>query len=1149
MLLITLISYQLCFSQKMQYEFERFSIDEGLSQSTIYCIAQDYLGYMWFGTEDGLNRFDGFNFTIFTSNSLDGNSLSSNRIMSLLEDSQKNLWVGTIGGGLNLYNRYTDGFSAFRHEQGNANSLVDDKVMSLCEDSKGNIWIGTSEGGISVLNPTTKSFKNYQHRPHDPSSLPGNLVRSILNTSKGMLFVGTSNGLCLYQPNSDSFTHIEELLKVTNPVLTNTVLKVKANSDGDIWFTIENYGAAFYSPSKNSYCTFTNYPGNENSLASNIVIDIFPENDTTVWFATYNGLQAYNPKTNIFTTFKNDPSDPYSISDNLIRCVYQDKSGIIWIGTYSNGINKLNNKYVKFPVFRNQFSRNNRLPNSAVRALVEDDNGNLWVGTFGKGIAKLNISDGTIEQHPIPKLLTKSNDFLYITTMKNDGKENLWIGTSGSGLLKYNFKKNELVVFKHLSNNDNSLGDDRIRCLFIDIDQNLWIGTSGGGLYLYNSQKHSFTSFRQNTLEPETSLSDDRVLCIFEDDMLNLWIGTSNGGLNLLDRKTNTFKHFVTNPNSPESIGSNRVFCLFQDSKKRLWIGTNGGLNLFNYSNETFKTFKKSDGLPNEVIYGILEDGAGSLWLSTNSGLCKFDYNQTDGPSITTYKKSDGLQSNEFNEGAYLKLNSGQLVFGGIYGLNIFNPQIIPVNNNPPFVNISKINHYSTKGKKRITQQVITYGISSVNLPHYQNNISFEFNTLHYINPQSNTILYKLEGFESEWIKTTSGQRNASYTNLAPGTYTFRVIAANRDGVWNNVGASLTIKIASPFWITWWFILFVLISFGIIIFAVVRFRVRNLLRAKRQLEESVNLRTAEIQQQNEEITAQADNLSQVNEELKAQHEELERTQSVLIQSEKMASLGVLMAGIAHEINNPINFVYAGVNSLSKDFDDISVVLESLKEIGQNNNPNEVINNLMHLLKQQQFHEAYDGIRQTINDIKTGAERTAEIVEGLRNFSRTEQYLWSSANIHGIIESVLLLLKNKYKNRIEIVRQFDPSIDSIDCKPGKINQAILNLISNGIDAIADKGKIVITTHNMGNNISISINDTGNGIRDDVKAKIFDPFFTTKDIGKGIGLGLSITYGIVNEHKGSIIVESSEGKGTDFIITLPKKQETSNSDINS
>lgn len=1137
---------QLCYSQNLQYEFERFSIDEGLSQSTIYCITQDYLGYMWFGTEDGLNRFDGFNFTIFTRSSPNESSLSSNRIMSILEDSKYNLWVGTIGGGLNLYNRYTDGFSAFRHEQGNDNSLADDKVMSLCEDSKGNIWVGTSEGGISVLNPTTKTFKNYQHRPHDPSSLPGNLVRTIVKTPDGTLYVGTSSGLCLYQPYSDSFTHIEELLKISNSVLTSTVLKAKVDSNGDIWFTIENYGAAHYSPSKNSYEIFTSKPGVENSLVSSIVIDIFPENDTTIWFATYNGLQIYNPKTNIFTTFKNDPSDPYSISDNLIRCVYQDKSGVIWIGTYSNGVNKLNNKYIKFPVYRNQFVRNNRLPNSAVRALEEDENGDLWVGTFGKGIVKLKTGNGTIEQHPIPKLLKKENDYLYITSLKNDGRGNLWIGTSGNGLLKYNLKRNELASYKNLSHNENSLGDDRIRCLLVDIDQNLWIGTSGGGLYLYNHQKNSFTSFRHNSQQPNSSLTDDRVLCIFEDDMLNLWVGTSNGGLNLLDRKTNTFKHFFSNPNSPETISSNRIFCLFQDSKKRLWVGTNGGLNLFNYSTETFKSFKKSDGLPNEVIYGILEDGLGSLWLSTNSGLCKFDYSQSEGINVTTYKKNDGLQSNEFNEGAYLKLKSGQLVFGGIYGLNIFNPQVIPVNNTPPFVNISKITHYSTKGKKRITNQVITYGISSVNLPHYQNNISFEFNTLHYINPQSNTILYKLEGFESEWIKSTPGQRNAAYTNLSPGTYTFKVIAANRDGVWNNEGASLSVKIARPFWLTWWFILLALISFGLIVFALIRLRVRNLLKAKRQLEESVKLRTAEIQHQNEEIKIQADNLYQINEELKTQHEELERTQGILIQSEKMASLGVLTAGIAHEINNPINFVYAGVNSLSKDFDDISLVLENLKSIKTSDKPSEIISNLLTLLKQQQFEEAYEGIRQTISDIKTGAERTAEIVEGLRNFSRTEQYLWSSANIHGIIDGVLMLLKNKYKNRIEIIRNFDPTIDAIDCRPGKINQAILNIISNGIDAIADKGEITITTKNLGSNISISIKDNGMGIRDEVKAKIFDPFYTTKDVGKGIGLGLSITYGIINEHKGTIKVESSVGEGTNFEITLPVKHPATNSD---
>lgn len=1145
---LLLISSFNAFPFKNKYDFERISIDQGLSQSTVYCILQDYLGYMWFGTEDGLNRYDGYGFKVFQNNSKSDSSLSNNRIMALLQDSDNNLWIGTLGGGLNLFNRSCESFKVFRTIPGNPKSLASDIVMSLCEDGEGNIWVGTAGGGVSVYTKKNNEFTNYNNQPGNPKSIPGNLVRSLFTDSNNRVYLGTDKGLCVFDNEKQEFIHIKDILNVNDPVLNRTVISIFQDYCGDIWFSIDESGVVRYYPSSNTYEVYSTSASSKVKLINNSVLTVYQDDDRNYWFATYNGLQLFDKTLQNSTHFASVSSDPYSLSSNIVRCIHEDREGVMWIGTYRDGINKFNRKYQKFIAFRSSLSLPGSLPASSVRSMFETKEGNLYIATYGNGLVELDTKTGIVTNNPLK--FPHSFDQLYkqVTALVFDSLENLWVGFDGGGLLKFDSNKKLIADYQYNILQAGNISSNRIRCLYVDRTGTLWVGTTGDGLCRYDNKRNIFITYKPNANDVENSLSQERILCIYEDSKNNLWVGTSSEGLNNFDRQREKSTHYKNNSQNSSSLSSNRVLCIYEDAKSRLWIGTGGGgLNLFDYETKTFKAYRMVDGLPNDVIYGILEDDNGILWLSTNNGICRFELNGSESPKIRNYYRSDGLQSNEFTESSYLKLRSGEMVFAGINGINIFNPLTLQDNPVPPSVIIEWVTLFKNPRKtgERISQLVNANDLEQLKLRYSQNNITFNFVALHFQNPSSNKYLYKLEGFDNNWISPVVGQRFATYTNLSPGNYTFRVIAANSDGVWNQEGDSLKLTIKAPFWQTWWFIgLVIIVVIGVVVI-IIRQRETGLKRMQRLLEEKVRMRTKEIMLQKEEIESQRDYLSQLNaelqqknEEILTQHNELERTQKQLLQSEKMASIGILTAGIAHEINNPINFVYAGVSSITKDFNDIDRVLEVLKGIDENDcNCDELIKKIIQLKKEYEFDEAHQAIIQTLNDIKLGAERTAEIVEGLRNFSRTENEEWTSADLHRIIDGVLVLLKNKYKNHIEIVKNYDENLTEIECKTGKINQVIMNILSNAIDAIDDRGSITITTKKINSDCVISIKDSGKGMGEAVVSRIFDPFFTTKAVGRGVGLGLSITYGIIQEHNGYIDVTSKIGQGTEFVITIP------------
>jgi ligand-binding sensor domain-containing protein/signal transduction histidine kinase len=829
----------LLLAQNPVYKFERISVGQGLSQSSVTAMVQDRDGFLWFGTIDGLNRYDGYNFTIYRHHDYENNSLPVNWISSLLIDRSGELWVCTFGGGICRFDKHNGSFYKFQHDQKNTNSIPSNNIFTAIQDINGIFWMG-SDSGLIKYDPVSFRFTNYKISNKPGFFNPSNFVKTIYEDSLNNLWVGTFFGLYLFNREKETFNPVN-LHNIDRA--GNMICAITEEKSGTFW--ISSYGGFYY------YNTITgkiklykNIAGNNNSLSNNSVQAILTENNF-LWIATYGGgLEKFDIKNEKFIHLLNSPTDPFSLSNNNIKSLFIDKSGILWIGTEAGGLNKNNSKNEKFRHFKNIPTNPNSLNNNLIFSLLLDHNDNLWIGTWGGGINKYDRKNNKFKFY---KILTADIKKFGINTIKSlleDKYGNIWAGTYGCGLLKLNRNTDQFdnILIVDYNNFDERLGNFA-NCLFEDSRGTIWIGTEGNGLYKYNETNKSFKHIRffQNNL-PTAAINS--ITTIQESPDGYFWIGTS-GGLVKFDPKTENFSSFENNIQNPGSLSNNHVKSIFIEKDGTIWAGTTSGLNKYDKTTNTFTRFTTKDGLPNDLIYGILDDKAGNLWLSTNKGLCKFNPHTY---SINNYTPGDGLQDYEFNSGAYYKSADGEMFFGGLKGFNSFSPENILLNENkPPIKLISfKIFGQSAEFDRPITEMKL------IELPYYNNFISFEFIALDYLDPANNKYAYILEGFDDKWIY--SGTRHiANYTNLDPGEYTLKIKGSNSDGVWNEEGISLTIRIIPPIWRTTWF----KISAGaFVVFFMLALYLLQMRRTKKQqeiLENLVKDRTWELNKKSEEL--------------------------------------------------------------------------------------------------------------------------------------------------------------------------------------------------------------------------------------------------------------------------------------------------------
>lgn len=828
---------------------------------------QDSYGYLWIGTQDGLNRYDAYNFENFRNNRDDVNSLSNNYIWTVFEDTDSIIWIGTFGGGLNKFDPRVEKFTHYKAEGTTPSPLTNDRVFEITEHPAGVIWIGTNNG-LNRLDKRDNSIKQYDKiLSGEDGKEPTNLVRAISPGNEDELWYNSNSGLSLLNLRTGYSKHftIDPFTKNINLGNTSDLTFI----DNTLFVLCdEGLVRLNFSDSTSSVILSKNYlqsiAGNDVTLSR-----MFIDGDNICYVGSTKGLFTYNLLSKKLNFIQNENSNPNSLSDNSILAFYKSTDNVLWIGTQS-GLNKIVLINNRFELLKPNHSSKQTFSGIGIGPVIEDRFGYLWLGTRNE--AKLNLFDKANNRVKVFNHSSSNKSSIsanYILSIMEDSKGNIWAGTKGNGLNKINHTRNwnERVTIKQITphaKNSEQFNIDRVQTIYESRDGYIWLGTGGGGLCRYNSKTNSIKSYPYSL--DGSGPNHTFVFSILEDSKNNFWIGTATGGINLMNRQSGRFIYFTNDPADQSSLSNNLVLSVYESTKGTVWVGTAGGLNKLETPNQqnlfdslsttgknlSFKRFGALDGFPNEVIYGILEDEAGYLWMSTNKGVVKFDQ-ETD-KVIATYDVSDGLQNNEFNQNGFFKNKNGTIYFSGIGGLNVFEPSKLVGNQFIPPIVITSfklfnkfVPLFNDKATDAFsTDKHVSY-LSKLELDYAHKVFSFEFSALNFISSSKNEYAYMMEGFDEDWIYSGNA-RSVTYTNLDPGNYTFKVKGSNDNGVWNNAGKTIAISIAPPPWLSWYAYLFYAAFFFNVLFMFIRFREKE---AKRELEVQNKINEAKLEEREE----------------------------------------------------------------------------------------------------------------------------------------------------------------------------------------------------------------------------------------------------------------------------------------------------------
>ena len=828
-------------------DFVRLSVNEGMSQGSGISIVQDRPGFIWIMTEDGLDRYDGRRFRVYRVTE-EPASLSDVTGSVLFEDSGGILWIGT-NSGLNRYNREQDDFTRYVHDPDDPKTISHDMVYSLCESRSGDLWVGT-ENGLNAFDPKTGTFTRYirTSRRRVPSSPAA--IRSLVEDAEGVLWMATNGGLHAFdraRGRVKRYVHDPDDPRSLSRDEVNTLF---LDEDGTLWVGTNGGGLNALNPKTGTFTRYLPDFRDPRSLSHAVINVIYRDRAGRLLVGTYDGLNIFDEETKDFTVIRHDPADPDSLSSSNIISIIEDRTGVYWIGTRGRGVNKYVPDRNKFHKLQEIHGGRKELISNLIRSFAEDEAGNLYLASEDKGLEYWNRTTGAhaFIRHDPGNPSGLSDDAVYALSLDEGGA--LWIGTLGGGLNRYDPRTESFQHWRRDSRDPSSLSHDSIRCLLRDRAGALWVGTDGGGLNRFLPEKNAFVRYPHDPARSD-SLGFDLVRAIFEDASGTLWIGLAGGGLDRFDRARETFTHFRKRPGDPGSLSNDYVMAITQDSSGALWIGTADGLNQFDPRTETFVKYGVAEGLPNAMIYALQIDEGGQIWGSTNAGL--FRLNVRTG-AVKSFDVSDNLQGNEFLGGSSFKTKAGEMFFGGVSGLNYFFPSDIVDNPFPPDVVLTDFQIYNKSvpiGREvegRVVMAQAIWSTPEIELTFRDRLITFEFASLHYAAPEDNVCAYMMEGLEEDWI-TVKERRFASYTNLPPGRYVFRVRASNSDGLWNNDGVALRIRVIPPFWRTWWFLGLAGTAILAILGAYITTGIQRNRRRTKFLESRVRERTAELETQ------------------------------------------------------------------------------------------------------------------------------------------------------------------------------------------------------------------------------------------------------------------------------------------------------------
>jgi signal transduction histidine kinase/ligand-binding sensor domain-containing protein/CheY-like chemotaxis protein/HPt (histidine-containing phosphotransfer) domain-containing protein len=1074
---------------RQDIRFSHLSVDKESFQSGITGgIAQDKYGFLWFGTNVGLYRYDGYNLKTYRRDPDDPNSLSDDWVQSVCIDRAGILWIGTSFGGLNRLDPAQEIFTHYRSDPANPRSLSADRVWQIYEDRGGILWVGT-EAGLDRLDPASGTFLHYKHDPQDAGSLSSSLINSIVEDRLGNLWIGTGRGLNKLDRTTGRFSRFLHDTMDPHSLGHDDVLSVREDHSGVLWVGTKVGGVSALNVNTGRFVRYSFHPGESGNEAFAGVDNLYEDKEGILWLCTIDrGLLKLNPERTQFTRYSTDPADPKSLPHDWVYSLFEDREGMMWVGTRS-GLSRFPRRPLPFVNYQHSAGNPNSLYRNMVWAVQGDSQGFLWLGTEG-GLNRVDRNSGqfTLYRHDPKDRHTLSYD--KVTAIREDASGALWFGTYGGGLNRFDRATGRFFRYQHNTKQPGSVSTNVVLSLLVDRQGVLWVGTQDGGLNRFDPATGTFRVYRNNPKDSH-SLSHDTVSVILEDRAGTLWVGTRDG-VNRFDRNTGQFTVYRDQSRQFQTPAHNRVCAMREDRQGRLWIGTFTGLQTLDPRTGTFTVFTRKDGLPNTGIRGILEDREGYLWLATENGLIRFHPETRD---HRTYSESEGLPSNVLNpylsEGSW-QSPSGEMVFSSTNGVTSFYPDRLSTNPYVPPVVLTDLHLFNQRikpGQGSPLDKPI-WMTDSLILNHAQSIFTLQFAGLSYAAPEKNRYRYRLEGLESEWNEVDSTRRQATYTSLPAGRYVFRVLASTKDGVWNDKGITLKITVLPPWWATWWFRSLMGLAFVGLILGTHRLRVKGLKLREKRLDELVQQRTAELRATEHEL-----NIAK------------ERAE------EATAMKSIFLANMSHEIRTPMNAV-------------IGMAYLALKT-ALTDKQRDYVNKI---------HNAGISLLGVINDILDFSK-----IEAGRLDIETVDF-----RLDDVIASVTSITAQKAQQKgLEFLADVANSVpQNLVGDPLRLGQVISNLINNAIK-FTDHGEVYLKVElleQIGSRarLRFSVRDTGIGMTPEQTARLFQPFSqadasTTRKHG-GTGLGLTICRRLVELMGGEILLESEPGSGSTFRFTV-------------
>jgi signal transduction histidine kinase/ligand-binding sensor domain-containing protein/CheY-like chemotaxis protein len=1134
------------FSQTSELSFENISDIDGLSNNSVACITQDKNGFMWFGTYNGLNKFDGINMTYYHYSEKDSLSIPNNNITTLHIDITDQLWIGTSGGVC----RFDSDKNAFdKIVLPSDDSIHTTKqISSILSDKEGNIWVGTVSSGLYCLRKKNNEHNKYEieifkNNPNDSSSLSTNNIRCLFESTNGDIWVGGRDGSIDLNRFSKKENKFIRYHKHSETNFSNTIISLLEDNNKLLVGTWGS-GLNIIDLHTGEIEHFLHDSDDPFSISNNIVVSITKDKSGVYWVGTRGGgLCKFNLNKKKFINYKNNIYDHRSIKNDFVLSVYEDRSGVLWVGNISGGIHKTDLNAKRFHSVQRSTQNTNTINHNYIQSFYELNEETILIGTRGGGLNWYYPNENKYRNNTnYPNNLSKVTSE-NISSIFEDKKGNLWIGTNGEGICKFlnsNGPINEnspYTLYKYHPSLKSGLSNNYITDFCEDKFGNIWIGTFGGGISVYDQETDLISSFIIDQ-ENSTDIDKNAITAIQADTEGYIWFGVKNGALKrFMPKKKNMnlseLEHFYNTPHDTSSIADNTVNSILLSKSGTLWIGTNNGLskvernkNEDNTTSISFVNYSISHGLPNKYINNIVEDLHGNLWLGTGKGICKFSpFDET----FRSYDKSDGLLSNEFSNNASLVTRNGLILFGSTSGYSYFYADSIYDNYYHPNLVITdfKIFNKSVQiGEKRNGKILLEKSITSaesITLSYKESVFSIEFTALHFAQPQNHKYAFHLEGFDTdqtEWTYVDANRNFATYTNLPAGTYTFMVKGTNSDGIWFEEPTELTIIITPPFRKTLFSRIILIIIIILVLYASYAYKVRENTMKRRELQKMVNEKTTELRNANSLLQEKHEEITVQNDELVHHRNNLEdlvsnRTKELLIAKEKAEESDRLktafLANMSHEVRTPLNAICGFTALLS----DNSFSQEEKEDFAA------------------RINSSTDSLLVLINDIID-----LSLIES-KQYKITTTPFNATEHLKEVFSSFKVQNEKDVEFRLKI---YEPKDIFINSDKVRIQQILTNFLTNAFK-FCKEGFIELGLKYEDNTLTYYVKDTGIGISEKNQKVIFDRFRKIEDdnieLYRGAGLGLSISNELAELLGGYISIDSKPRQGSVFYFSLPIK----------